>query len=72
VPAVRRTCDASPVTTSSHRILIAPDSFKGSLAPAEVAVALATGWRMVRPTTTSCSYRWPTAVRGRSLPCSRR
>lgn len=45
----RRTCDASPVTTTSHRILIAPDSFKGSLAAAEVAAALATGWRMARP-----------------------
>ncbi len=31
------------------RILIAPDSFKGSLTSVEVAQALATGWRQVRP-----------------------
>jgi glycerate kinase len=33
----------------TRRILIAPDSFKGSLAAAEVAAALAAGWRSVRP-----------------------
>jgi len=31
------------------RVLIAPDSFKGSLTSAEVARALATGWRRARP-----------------------
>ncbi len=31
------------------RVLIAPDSFKGSLPAREVAVALAVGWRSVRP-----------------------
>ncbi len=31
------------------RIVIAPDSFKGSLDPAAVAEALAEGWRSVRP-----------------------
>ena len=32
------------------RVLIAPDSFKGSLAPTAVARALADGWRRARPT----------------------
>ena len=32
------------------RILIAPDSFKGSLDPNQVAEALADGWRRGRPT----------------------
>jgi glycerate kinase len=31
------------------RVLFAPDSFKGTLSAAEVARALATGWRQVRP-----------------------
>jgi glycerate kinase len=31
------------------RILIAPDSFKGTLASVEVAEALAAGWRQIRP-----------------------
>src|SRR5580700_4543520 len=31
------------------RVLIAPDSFKGSLGAAAVAVALAQGWLSVRP-----------------------
>lgn len=31
------------------RVLIAPDSFKGSLTSVEVARALAEGWRRVRP-----------------------
>jgi glycerate kinase len=31
------------------RVLVAPDSFKGSLSSVEVAEALATGWRRVRP-----------------------
>ena len=30
-------------------VVIAPDSFKGSLAAAEVAEAIAAGWREVRP-----------------------
>ena len=30
-------------------VLIAPDSFKGSLSAAAVAAALATGWRRARP-----------------------
>ncbi len=32
------------------RLVIAPDSFKGSLTSVDVAEALATGWREVRPT----------------------
>jgi glycerate kinase len=32
------------------RVLIAPDSFKGSLSPVEVATALADGWRRARGT----------------------
>jgi len=31
------------------RVVLAPDSFKGSLAAAQVAAALARGWRSVRP-----------------------
>jgi len=31
------------------RIVIAPDSFKGSLTAAEVAIAIAEGWRTIRP-----------------------
>jgi glycerate 2-kinase len=31
------------------RVLIAPDSFKGTLAAAGVARALVAGWRQVRP-----------------------
>jgi glycerate 2-kinase len=31
------------------RVLIAPDSFKGSLTSVEVAGALAAGWQMARP-----------------------
>jgi len=31
------------------RVVIAPDSFKGSIAAAEAAAALAAGWRAVRP-----------------------
>jgi glycerate kinase len=31
------------------RIVVAPDSFKGSLTSVEVAMALATGWRAARP-----------------------
>ena len=30
-------------------IVVAPDSFKGSLGAAEVAAAIAAGWRAVRP-----------------------
>lgn len=32
-----------------RRVLIAPDSFKGSLSAAEAAAAISTGWRSVRP-----------------------
>lgn len=32
-----------------RRVVLAPDSFKGSLGAAEVAAALARGWRAVRP-----------------------
>jgi glycerate kinase len=31
------------------RILVAPDSFKGGLPAADVAAAIAAGWRSVRP-----------------------
>jgi glycerate 2-kinase len=42
---------ASSLSRSDMRtILIAPDSFKGSLTSAEVARALADGWRRARPT----------------------
>jgi glycerate kinase len=34
---------------TSARVVIAPDSFKGSATAAEVAAALAEGWRSVRP-----------------------
>jgi len=41
----------SPTTPGSRplRVLIAPDSFKGSLDPTTVAGALADGWRRARP-----------------------
>ncbi|WP_018502505.1 glycerate kinase [Parafrankia discariae] len=42
----------SPTTTASGgplRVVIAPDSFKGSLSATEAAAALARGWRAVRP-----------------------
>ncbi|MHB8460565.1 MAG: glycerate kinase [Candidatus Limnocylindrales bacterium] len=35
--------------TGDRTVLIAPDSFKGTLTSVEVATALATGWRSVRP-----------------------
>ena len=35
--------------TTGRTVLIAPDSFKGSLTSVEVARALAAGWRQVRP-----------------------
>jgi glycerate kinase len=35
--------------TDCYRVLLAPDSFKGSLSSVEVARALARGWRRVRP-----------------------
>ena len=38
--------DASPILM---RVVIAPDSFKGSLTSVEVATALADGWRAARP-----------------------
>lgn len=34
---------------SNHTILIAPDSFKGSITSVDVATALATGWHRARP-----------------------
>lgn len=45
-------CEVSHATPrlSPLRVLIAPDSFKGSLDPAAVARALAEGWRGARPT----------------------
>lgn len=43
-----RHADAS--LTALLRVLIAPDSFKGSLDPIAVAGALAEGWRRARPT----------------------
>ncbi len=36
-------------TVSSRTVLIAPDSFKGSLSSVQVAQALADGWRRARP-----------------------
>ncbi len=36
-------------TLGGVRVLIAPDSFKGTLSAVEVASALATGWRAARP-----------------------
>ena len=39
----------SPNTGGPRRIVIAPDSFKGSLTSVEVASALARGWREARP-----------------------
>ena len=38
-----------PATSRSVRILVAPDSFKGSLSSVEVAHALAAGWSRGRP-----------------------
>ena len=38
--------------TPSRTILIAPDSFKGSLTSVEVARALADGWSRARPNDT--------------------
>jgi len=35
--------------SSRMRVLIAPDSFKGTLTSVEVARALAAGWRLARP-----------------------
>ncbi|MBF8290649.1 MAG: glycerate kinase, partial [Chloroflexi bacterium] len=37
------------MTEGPLRVLIAPDSFKGSLTSVQVAQALAAGWRRVRP-----------------------
>src|SRR6185503_5384179 len=39
--------DTSPILM---RVVIAPDSFKGSLTSVEVAIALADGWHGARPT----------------------
>lgn len=39
----------SPATPGALTVLIAPDSFKGSLTSVEVARALATGWARARP-----------------------
>ena len=38
-----------PVTSRPLRVVVAPDSFKGSATAAEVASALARGWRRARP-----------------------
>src|SRR5690349_248351 len=38
-----------PVQTGTVRVLIAPDSFKGSLDATAVARAITTGWRAARP-----------------------
>ena len=38
-----------PMTDRPLHVLVAPDSFKGSLTSVEVARALATGWRRARP-----------------------
>jgi glycerate kinase len=38
------------VTDGQLHVLVAPDSFKGSLSSVEVAQALANGWRKARPT----------------------
>jgi len=39
-----------PSSSASRRIVIAPDSFKGSATAAEIADAIAEGWREVNPT----------------------
>ncbi|HUQ78295.1 MAG TPA: glycerate kinase [Patescibacteria group bacterium] len=39
----------SPATPAARTVLIAPDSFKGSLTSVEVARALAAGWSRARP-----------------------
>ena len=39
----------APASASARTILIAPDSFKGSLTSVQVAQALANGWRRARP-----------------------
>lgn len=39
----------SPGTGSRRRVVIAPDSFKGTATSAQAAAALAAGWRSVRP-----------------------
>jgi glycerate kinase len=44
VSAARPSPEAAPL-----RVVIAPDSFKGSLTSVEVATALADGWRVARP-----------------------
>ncbi|MDF2576302.1 MAG: glycerate kinase, partial [Agromyces sp.] len=35
--------------TRVARVVISPDSFKGTASAADAAAALATGWRSVRP-----------------------
>ena len=40
---------ATPAAGRSLRVVVAPDSFKGSLTSVEVAAAIATGWRAARP-----------------------
>jgi glycerate kinase len=43
----------APAMSGSRTILIAPDSFKGSLTSVEVARAIADGWSRARPTDTT-------------------
>ena len=50
---------------------MAPDSFKGSLTPTEVATALADGWRRARPTDELRLIRWLTAAREHWQPSGR-
>ena len=58
--------------TGERTVLIAPDSFKGSLTSVQVARALADGWlRGAARRRDPASARWPTAARARS-PRSRR
>ena len=56
----------------SLTILIAPDSFKGSLSSVEVAHALADGWSRARPRDRIVLRRSPTAARARSTRSRRR
>ena len=45
----RRTDACRAGVTEPLRVVLAPDSFKGSLTSVEVATALAAGWRVARP-----------------------
>lgn len=44
--------EAGPTAGSARTVLVAPDSFKGSLSSVAVAAALAVGWRRGRPADT--------------------